>query len=283
MPIKYNGGSFSFDELKNKIKKEKGLSDDRAAAYTATVERAEKGAKTEDNHPFDSMTPYDKYDLLKKLHNNNSVYVTHINPKYKDLSDVSKKLIDEHMGMTNDFNSAKQHPFNKLAKDRKLELVAKFKGAEYKPYSNDPLYENLDYVAKKGIDNIFNTERINIVSAKLQRIGKDLDFNGSPKTDTKKTGADVKKESEKEDKIDPDEPFNHYAKEEYRTQRLSRAIREAIQSEYKVASYDEDEYKCKDCGKTFRNPDALNEHYAGVHNSRIHQRLISEDFSHTNH
>jgi hypothetical protein len=189
-----------------------------------------KGAKTEDNHPFDSMTPYDKYDLLKKLHNNNSVYVTHINPKYKDLSDVSKKLVDTHLGMT----SAKQHPFNRLAKERKLELVAKYKGEAYIPYSNDPLYENLDYVAKRGIDNIFNTEKINIISAKLQKLGKELPFNGSPKADTKKTGADIKKESEKTERGDS-EQFNYAKEESYKERRLSNAIREAIQSDYKTA------------------------------------------------
>jgi hypothetical protein len=261
MPVKIGDNTYEdHDSAVAALKKSKpGIKD--PDAYIATIERAEKGAKTEDNHPFDSMTPYDKYDLLKKLHNNNSVYVTHINPKYKDLSDVSKKLVDGHLGMT--FNSAKQHPFNRLAKERKLELVAKYKGEAYIPYSNDPLYENLDFIAKRGIDNIFNTEKINIISAKLQKLGnedserelydemrkkrlnrqidqhiqhegKELPFNGSPKADTKKTGADIKKESEKTEKGDS-EQFNYAKEESYKESRLSSAIREAIQSDYKVA------------------------------------------------
>lgn len=45
MPLSYNGGSYSFEELQNKIMKEKGLSKERAGAYVATIEQKQKGAK----------------------------------------------------------------------------------------------------------------------------------------------------------------------------------------------------------------------------------------------
>jgi hypothetical protein len=146
MPIKHDGEVYSFQELVDKIKKEKpGIKS--PGGYVKTIEENQKGAGTKpftnggvcpecagkgkdyrdncptcegtgkqmfpytgkeiDEHPFNTLQPHEKYDMLRTFRGINSGRSEHVNPRYENLSSQEQEYIDRTMTAKEDYSKIK--------------------------------------------------------------------------------------------------------------------------------------------------------------------------------
>lgn len=264
MPIKYEGKKYGFNGLEKKIEREKGLPKDKAAAYTATVERAEKKANL-DTRIASLLIASGGYDITcpscgehalgksgsapsscpscgTKMGKARIAGVGHDNAT-RGATDAEQKIIDKarkskrlYGGELNKSLTSKSHPFNKMASLYKLQILSRVKGASYVPRDSDPQYENLDVESRQGIDHLFNEQKVAIIATKLASMA----FSGSASAPPKKEGADVEKEKEKIPKGISD-PFDF----------LGAKIREAVMSDF---TYKETKVKQTGWGGKINNP-----------------------------